>query len=115
MAGPKSEVGIRIYRTNQRDPEVVVVLSEDDCAYGQSVTNAFVYLATAVTHIFDLDPDRTAWVERIEASSGHSRSGHDEVDLVSMSYDPSSETFDEPRWERNESLEELLEEYGAVD
>lgn len=113
VAGAKSEVGLQIYRTGRQEPAFVVVFTADEGWYGQSPQNVIEFLATAATHMFGLEPERTAWVERWTVGSGYTKLGHDEADLVRMDYDRETGMFGNPQWRRHESFEELLEELGA--
>ena len=80
---------------------------------GDTSQEATSCIVNYVTDIFGLDPNRTAWVERWAVSSGGTRRGHDELDLVRMDFDRSTGSFHSPKWERRDSFEDLLQELGG--
>lgn len=107
------EVGIDIYRTSSKDPSHVVVLSADRFWFGASPQDVYERLATAVVHVFSLDPQRTVWVERWARDSGKPITGEDELSQVNLTYDPRTDGFDEPIRNRLADLEEFLRDMGV--
>ncbi|MBI1213746.1 MAG: hypothetical protein GC190_19985 [Alphaproteobacteria bacterium] len=107
------EVGIDIYRTSSKEPSHVVVLSADRFWFGASPQDVYERLATAVVHVFSLDPQKTVWVERWARDSGRPVTGEDEFSHVNLTYDPRTDGFDEPTRTRIADLEKFLRDKGV--
>ena len=105
----RSECGLRIYRVA---PErLLVIISMDGESYGMSPTNAAENIATAVRHIFGLNPSHVTWIERYAKSSGQE---HESCDQLSFEYDLARELYLNPAWNRirTPSIGEYLRDLG---
>lgn len=105
----RSECGLRIYRAERG--EIFVIFSVDGESYGMSPTNVAENLATAVLHIFSLDPAKTTWLERYAKSSGEEQ---ESCDSVEFEFDPAARVYSNPSWRRVKtgSAAEYLRNFG---
>lgn len=102
-----SELGVRIY--GNAAGRSVVVIEADDRWYGAYPTNAFESIATAVTHIYGLDPAATVWIEHYAPSAGIRTQTCREV---CMRFNDKAGVFEEPRWQPSATLPALLRPYA---
>jgi hypothetical protein len=78
LMNQRSEVGILCERLSRQSDRVMVTILVDERWYGASPRLAPQYLATALTELYDLDPEKTSWVIHQTPLSGYTRKGRDE-------------------------------------
>ncbi len=64
------DVGLEIFRLEKNSDRYVVILSQDGQSGVSCVSDALEYLASVVSAMYDLDPERTLWAERVTFDSG---------------------------------------------
>jgi len=96
---------IRVHIFKHGEQRLVVF---EDLAKGTSVTNASEQLATEVSRLKKLDPEKTVFVECYPYYRGEYP-----IDRVKYEYDPGSRTYRSPAWEpiKNKIIVEFLRKH----
>jgi len=87
----------------------LVVLIADGQSYGVSPTNGAEIFASALTHIYGLDPSRTTWLEHYAESCGY---GDAKTEQITFDYNADRNLLDRPTWQIKTSLTAALREWG---
>lgn len=105
VIGRPEEIRLRIYQTPTN--KSVVVFTADDSSTS-SMQTVYEHLATAVRHMYGLEPSRTTWIEHWSKSYG----GAPRASEVQLSLHKPSGRFENPDWIQVPSLQDKLRAMG---
>lgn len=108
IPGPAGCCRIRIYSKkndgNQEAKQWVVISSEIKENKGQSITNCVETLFKKVCKYYEINPEKTTWIEHYNQESYEDKDREEEYSLVNLSNKRSSWAY-----LKNQDLEKLIE------
>ena len=108
-----SDIGLQIRRHSQDPERYLVIISNDDKSYGDSLTQNFETIAWAVRGMYSLQHADITWIEHNAPESGVTVENKHEFDHVTFGDDDkATRLLSHPEWAYIESFPKFLKEWA---
>lgn len=108
-----SEIGLQIRRHPQDSERYLVIISNDDKSYGDSLTQNFETIAWAVRGMYSLQNADITWIEHNAPESGVTAENKHEFDHVTFGHDDkATRLLSHPEWAYIENFPKFLKEWA---